>query len=470
MSNNSTSRRLLVITFHYPPDGAVGGMRWAGLSKYLARIGWDVHVVTASPNAADVEVPGVTVHVRTRRRTLNDFYIGMSSRFKAAAPPAGDAGATPARRPTPQGTPAAGVAAVPRDSFVRRILGQVRGGIGMAMFLPDHARGWVLRAARTARRLLRAQRFDLVITSGPPHAAHIAGVLATLGRREPLWIDMRDPWSQALRDAQWDANRSRMLRVLVPRLERFVFRHARRVIVNTTELASTLQSDRAAPPVLYVPNGIDGELLPARTAERLSGCSIAYVGTVYGARNVSGVLAAMRDLQRDRPELARALKLRIAGHIGSAHRERLQADIDGHGVAECVEHVGVLPRADALQLLNRSHLALVLAQGQHMMVPAKLYECVGLGVPTLVLSETTSATAREARRIGALTLDGNDVPGIRAVLEDALAGRLPGEVRPAVPISHADLARELDTALRSAAGTEAPGTAERGLGHGAAPG
>ncbi|HKS05749.1 MAG TPA: glycosyltransferase [Gemmatimonadaceae bacterium] len=426
-------------------------MRWAGLSKYLARLGWDVHVVTASPNAADVKVPGVTVHVRTRRRTFNDWYVATSSRIRGSAPAAAQATSTasPATRATPAGTPAASVAAAHKPSLLKRAVGQLRGGIGMAMFFPDNARGWVMRAARTARGLLRAQPFDLVITSGPPHSAHFAGVLATAGRREPLWVDMRDPWSQALRDAQWDANKSRMLRVLVPRLEGVVFRHARRVVVNTTELAGMLRADSAAPPVVYVPNGIDGELLPARTAERLSGCSIAYVGTVYGARNVAGVLAAMRDLLRDRPELASALKLRIAGHINSTHRARLQADVDAHGVAQCVEHVGVLPRAGALELLNRSHLALVLAQGQHMMVPAKLYECVGLGVPTLVLTETDSATAREARRIGAFTLDGGDVQGIRALLEDALSGRLPGAIPATAPISHADLARELDAVLRA---------------------
>jgi glycosyltransferase involved in cell wall biosynthesis len=426
-------------------------MRWAGLSKYLARLGWDVHVVTASPNAADVKVPGVTVHVRARRRTFNDWYIAMSSRLRASAakPAPPDPAAGSAARTTPSATPAVSNGSAQRPSLVRRALGQVRGGIGMAMFFPDNARGWIMRAARAARGLLRAQPFDVVISSGPPHSAHFAGVLATAGRREPLWVDMRDPWSQALRDAQWDANKSRMLRVLVPRLEGVVFRHARRVVVNTTELASMLHRDAAAPPVLYVPNGIDSELLPERTTERLSGCSIAYVGTVYGARNVAGVLAAMRDLLRDRPELAGALRLRIAGHINGAHRARLQADIDAHGVAQCVEHIGLLPRADALQLLNRSHLALVLAQGQHMMVPAKLYECVGLGVPTLVLTEGDSATAREARRIGAFTFDGGDVARIRALLDDAVAGRLPAEIRPAVPISHADLARELDAVLRA---------------------
>src|SRR2546427_696001 len=36
----SDGRRVLVITYHFPPDGSVGGLRWAGITKYLARLGW----------------------------------------------------------------------------------------------------------------------------------------------------------------------------------------------------------------------------------------------------------------------------------------------------------------------------------------------------------------------------------------------------------------------------------------------
>ncbi|MDB4917282.1 MAG: hypothetical protein JWM95_4926, partial [Gemmatimonadetes bacterium] len=73
-STDRAIRRLLVISYHFPPDGSVGGFRWAGLSKYLAREGWEVHVVTASAQPALALEPGVTVHYRPQRKTLNDLY------------------------------------------------------------------------------------------------------------------------------------------------------------------------------------------------------------------------------------------------------------------------------------------------------------------------------------------------------------------------------------------------------------
>jgi len=67
--------------------------------------------------------------------------------------------------------------------------------------------------------------------------------------------------------------------------------------------------------------------------------------------------------------------------------------------------------------MNRSHLNIVLAQMQPTQVPAKLYECVALGIPTLVITEPTSAAAREATRVGAVSYDASDVKGIYTLIE-----------------------------------------------------
>jgi len=45
----SDTRRLLVISYHFGPGGSVGGLRWAGITKYLARLGLEVRVITAAP-------------------------------------------------------------------------------------------------------------------------------------------------------------------------------------------------------------------------------------------------------------------------------------------------------------------------------------------------------------------------------------------------------------------------------------
>jgi glycosyltransferase involved in cell wall biosynthesis len=433
-------RRLLVISYHFPPDGAIGGQRWAGLSKYLARLGWEVHVITASPAGPEEEARGVHRHVRRRRRTLNDAYLAAVGHFRRQPNPARPA-APADPHPLRTFTPLKPIAAV------RRILGS-------AMGLPDIGRGWVGRATIAARALMRELHFDVVVTSGPPHSVHFAGLFATRGEDSEFWIDMRDPWSQA---HEMNAPADRFIRAersVLRRLERLVFPWAATVIVNTQEFASTLRHAEPGLNVVCFPNGIDLEEAPPRDVNAVDQGSIAYVGTLYAGRNLSSVCLAMRRVLSDRPEAAATLKLNIAGPIEAPHRRQLEEDIAG--LDSVVKVHGVLPRPKALELLNRTHLALVLAQDQPMQVPAKLYESVGLGIPTLVIAEPTSAAASEARRIGAMTLDGSDVQGIQSTLEDALAGRIPLTIGPRTPVSYKDLGARMDRLLRDAVETGHP--------------
>ncbi len=239
VSSFSTPRRLLVITYHFPPDGAVGGLRWAGLSKYLARRGWDIHVITAADQKDRPQVPGVTVHHCPRSRTINDVYkdwvTGRRARMSAAAP------AAAAAKGASQPVAASGGECAPRNESIRE---RTRRTLGAAIAFPDYARGWVFRAAALAQSLQTSVTFDVVVSSGPPHSAHIAGVLACFGRHSTYVADLRDPWSptagaQALNNSRW-------MGATLAGLERIVFARANRVIVNTPEFAGVLRTTKPA--------------------------------------------------------------------------------------------------------------------------------------------------------------------------------------------------------------------------------
>lgn len=428
--------RLLVITYHFPPDGAVGGLRWSGLSKYLARLGWEVHVITAADTRAEAAVPGVYRYHRARRRTLNDWYNTVADRLRDR----------PVATTSPEVANAAGSVDVP--GAMSRFAGGLRTAAGLALSLPDDGRGWVLRAGLAARDLLRRHAFDAVVTSGPPHSAHFAGVLATLGSSVPHIVDMRDPWIGTARNSPDFPINSRFLHSFFSRAEWLTFHRARSVVVNTREFAEDLRQRRPYLSVVHIPNGTDAESLPLRSAELFDGISIAYAGTVYLGRSFSALLGAIGSLVRDRPREAASVRLRIAGSIGPSQVDRLQAAMADQGLVDVVELRGVLPRSEALDLLRRSHLALVLAQGQPTQIPAKLYECVGLGVPTLVVAELDSAASQEARRIGALTVAPGDQQGMRRIFDDLIDGRIPTTVNSAVPITYDALARVMEREIR----------------------
>lgn len=454
VSPDIQTRRLLVISYHFPPDGAVGGLRWSGLTKHLARLGWEVDVVTASKNADANPAPGVRVHVCERRRTLNDRYNEMAGRRRQAS----DAVGRPAQMTPVHAVPAIPPGAVRRPSILGRGVHSLRKFLGASLSYPDTARGWVTRAAGVARSLLAAKKYDLVITSGPPHSIHFAGVLATVGRQTPHWADMRDPWSHFVGDAPVNSQIKHPARS-IQTMQSMVFQHVKRVIVNNDAFASALRVAEPRLPVSMIPNAVDTDFLPARTTERFDGVSIAHVGTMYAGRSLTSVLDAMSALMNAHPEAQQKFRLRLAGHMELAHRDKFFADLESHGVSNLVMLEGVLKRPEALDLLMRSHLALVLAQDQPFCVPAKLYESLGLGVTTLVITERGSASAREGERLGAIVVDPSDTAGLTKVFVDALEGRIPSVMTPRVPITYDANAAELDRLLRAELGVSAVGAA-----------
>ncbi len=412
-------RRLLVVTYHYPPDESIGGMRWAGLGKYLARLGWRTWVVTAAGTGA-APVAGVSVHSCPRRRTWNDRY--QEARRAAAR---ADSGARDR----------AGGVARDGSAAIRKVAARIRLEASWVLSVPDHGRGWVLRAAAEARRLLRRVQPHVVVSSGPPHSAHVAAWLATRGRRVPWLADFRDPWAGPV-TAAWRGDpvyRSWLASGLIRRLERLVVRGASGVVSTTQEFAAALRTRYPDARVHWIPNGVDRDGLPDGSADAFPGLGMACAGTIYGGRNPSPVLLGLRLFLERHPEAAASgTRLRIAGHMDESAVRNLHDETASLGLGAYVEYCGVLPRTAALRLVGRSRVAFVLAQEQELQVPAKLYETVALGVRTIVVASETSAAASEARRLGACAVDPGDVTGIAQLLGDAWqepkgAGRGGGE-------------------------------------------
>jgi glycosyltransferase involved in cell wall biosynthesis len=399
----SDARRLLVITYYFDPNGAVGGLRWLGITKYLARLGWKVAVVTAAPPIGRDPPVGVQVERCPRLWTLSDGWRLL--RRLAVGPSLG--GFANGSRVAPPSAPPG----LPRQ-WAREV--------GAFLTFPDESRGWVLRAALRTRAVMRRLQPHVVVSSGPPHSAHLVAGLATIGSAVPWLIDLRDPWAGPLPDI-WRAHRrlgTRVFRVLAPRLERLAVRAAQGIITNTQQLADALAARYPDAPVVRVPNGVDAEALPPPTRDRYPGLGIAYTGTLYTGRDLGPVVRALRIFLERHPAAAEAgAKLRVAGQADAGYARAFYDAVAAAGMERHVEVLGSLPRAEALNVVSRSRLAVVLAQQQELQIPAKLYESVAMGIPTLVVAPAGSAAAVEGERVGAVVRDGADVEGMACLLE-----------------------------------------------------
>jgi len=429
----SDGRRLLLITYHFPPDGSVGGLRWAGITKYLARLGWTVSVVTAAPPVGSDAADSAHVERCPRLWTFNDYYRLLRRRNQRS------------RRSFPDAS------SVPRSSKPPGLLRHLRAEVAALLALPDESRGWMFRAALRTRSLLRRLQPQVLVSSGPPHSAHLVARLATIGSAVPWFIDLRDPWAVPVTKfcESHAVYRTRSAHAIIPRLERLVFRGAHGVIVNTPALARALAASYPDLAVACVPNGVDPDCLPAPAPNHYSGLGIAHAGTLYGTRDLGPVLRALRIFLERHPEAGQAgSKLRLAGHADASRARAFQEEVASLGLEQYVEVLGLLPRAQALNMVSRSRLVIVLAQQQDLMIPAKLYESVAIGIPVLVVAEAGSAAGVEGNRLGAIVRDPADVEGIAGVLE-GLWRDDSRERRPCpVPITYEAIAPLVDTLLR----------------------
>jgi glycosyltransferase involved in cell wall biosynthesis/peptidoglycan/xylan/chitin deacetylase (PgdA/CDA1 family) len=425
-------RRLVVISYHHPPDGAIGGMRWAGLTKYLRPLGWKSWIVTAAPVTAPAGRSDAVVVSCPRRTTLNDLYRRFRRRGRGAGAAVEVAGPD-AWAPNGSGG----------------LLAQLRREGALLLSLPDEGRGWVLRAAVRARKLIRLLEPDTVVSSGPPHSAHLVAWLATRGRRARWLVDFRDPWAGPVAK-EWRtlAQHSVLARWPIAWLERLVVANASGVVCNTKEFAEAMNARYPRARIAYLPNGVDMQLLPGAT-EPVAGLGLVYVGTMYGGRDLRPVLRALRVFLDRHPQLAvDGPALRIAGALDNpASRDAFRREVAVLGLDDQVVELGVLERADALRLAARARLAVVLAQGQDLQVPAKLYELVAMGVQTFVIAAPDSAASSEARRIGASVVESTDCAAMVQIMENACFGPVTRSVRPGVSLDYRDLAVSLGSIL-----------------------
>lgn len=419
--SETAGTRLLVVSYHFPPGPGVGALRWGALTRYLADMGWEIRVISAFRPSEETPASIQVRHVPTDRT--------LDTRYKAwkASPGSGRlAGLVRRRRGADDG------AEEQADGFpIPAIFGTLRREVGALLAFPDEARGWIRPAARAIRQEVKDFRPDIIVSSGPPHAAHVsvrlAGVRAeqrrassTTNRGIRWFMDYRDPWASHQAATAFTAR-------LMLSLEKWCLKEVFSVLTTTPEFRDRFRADFPGVSVHWLSNGVDPQEAEGNRRSRSRTFDVVHVGSLYIGRDPKPVVDGVVRFLGRRPEAREGFRLRFVGPVNAPHDEELARAAEGplDGV---IDRPGRVPRDEALAILSSSALAVVLAQDQGLQVPAKLFESVGLGIPTLAITEEGSATAAAARRVGADVADPADPDSVARALEriwDSEVDRIP---------------------------------------------
>ncbi len=369
-------RRLLIVSFFYPPNPAVGGLRVAKSAQYLPEFGWHPTILTADTEAAARNAVHADVHAT---RYASPWRI-LPTRDRAG----GGKEAVALRERAARG----GWVGRAAYSALRHLLPM------SSVRMPDATLGWVPFAVAEGRRLLDSGDFDAIFSSAGPPSSHI--VAARLQRRSGLpWIaDYRDLWS----DNHWDV-RIGAFRRLERRLERRVLRRAALITtVAPTWVRQLRELHGRDVEVLY--NGFDPADYPSEPRPP-SRFVLTYVGTlIQPGQNPEPLFKALA-LLASRPELdldRSGFQIRFLGTAPGA-----VADLaERHGVARLVRHLPAVPHRECLAQQAAATALLFLGWNDPELgwLSAKLFEYFGAGRPILAVGPPGGEASRILRECG----------------------------------------------------------------------
>ncbi len=376
--------RLLMISYHFPPDGAIGGVRPYQFARLLPLQGLDTYVLTVLPEHAErldlsfqpEGIPQERIIRTVVEPSRRDRYLQITAPIRAWK-------RRLASQPTGQAVPAAPTSSSSSNRLWYCFFEWLN--------YPDWYAGWYRPAVEAAQQMFKKERFSAVFSTSPPRTSAIIARTIAQRYRVPWIMDLRDPWMDY--SEGWGTIQCGFFRRLHRRVFASCLEQADAVLVNTSTFAERLQADYplCARKVYVVPNGIDDNVAVWRPdVGPPRKMVIAHFGTVYGARTVRPFLEGVSQWLRQTPEALERMEIWFYGETAE--------DIAGFatqlGLSDVVTVHPPVGRQEVQGLVKQSVVLLLLAQKQPLQIPGKTYEYLASGKPIIAMTEHDSATGR----------------------------------------------------------------------------
>jgi len=321
-------KKVLIITYYWPPSGGAGVQRWLKFVKYLRGFGWEPVVYTALDAAYPIldesfqkDIPeGITVLQQPiwEPYKLYKRLIGQKKEERVVSGFLQEKG---------------------RRSWAQQLSLWLRGN----MFIPDARRFWIRPSIHYLSRWLEKNPVDVIVSTGPPHSMHL--IARGLKKRTGLpWLaDFRDPWTNIdfagdLRMG-WYATRKNRL------LEKAVLNEAD-VITVVSDLMQEEFRTKTGKPVEVITNGFDPDdfSVPDELLRRDGKFSIVHTGSLNNRRNHPALWKAIASLRKELPGFSEKLSIRLIGKNDVSVRESIERE----GLNDVTEWIDYIPHVQII--------------------------------------------------------------------------------------------------------------------------
>lgn len=369
-------KKVLIISYYWPPAGGPGVQRWLKFAKYLPCFGVQpVMYVPKNPHyplqdaSLVTEVPdGVRV---VKKPILEPYSLSrIVSKNKTQEISSGII-------PTQE-----------KQGLLQKAMLFIRGNV----FIPDARKFWVNPSVNFLKEFLQKEDINTIITTGPPHSLHLIGMKLQKAINVNWIADFRDPWTSIGYHEKMKL--LEVSRKKHQRLEKQVLLKADRIIVTSNVTKKEFQ-ERTDVPIKVITNGYDIDEVPVVSSDK--DFTISHIGSLLSGRNPQQLWQAMGELVREDVGFAQHFKLKLVGVVGS----EVMSSIEEQGLAPYLQIEGYISHKEAL-LMQRKSQVLLLIEIDHeqtrAIIPGKLFEYMVSGRPILAVGPADSDPEKIIRK------------------------------------------------------------------------
>ena len=391
-------KKVLIVSYYFPPSGGPGVQRVLKFVKYLPEFGWQPVVLTvqdgdypARDESLLAEIPQHAIVYRTKIFEPYRLYRKLTGK--------------PANAPVD-------VENIPQGGKKKSVTESMAGFVRSTFFIPDARIGWYPYAVPAGLKIIKEHGIKAIYSSSPPYTTSVIARKLHRTTRIPWVAGFRDPWTGFLSTP----DRWFVPRAIDERLERSVFRDASAVEaawrgILKDVIAKDPAIDRQK--LFYLPNGFDRDDYPELKKKKNSRFTVTYTGSMYGKRNPKTFLQAVEGLVSAGKVDPKKINLRFIGRFGSEVRDTIQ----NSGIRDSVEVISYLAHSKSVEALLQSDALLLIvdeAAGSDEIVPGKVFEYSGAERPIIALApEGAIAGLMRETRSGAVASN-QDIGSIQA--------------------------------------------------------
>ena len=364
-------KRVLIITYYWPPSGGSGVQRWLKMSKYLPEYGWQPVIYTPENAEYPVEDPSLLQDVAPETEVIKRKIVEPYSFYKRLL-------GIKKEQKVKVGFINEGER---KQGWKENLSLWVRGNL----FIPDARCWWVKPSVRFLKNYQKEHPVDAMISTGPPHSMHLIALQLHKTLNIPWIADFRDPWTEIDYYSQLH---------LTPhsdrkqhKLEHEVLTQADQVVTVAPDGARRLEA-LGASNVKTIYNGFDwnNEDRNAETRPQNEKFNLTYIGVLSKIQNPENLWEAIGELVEENESFSKKLQITMIGQIDRSVEAAIRkAKLEQHVVFKpYIPHNQVLQEQQAADLL----LLLLMPDSTPRakgLLTGKMFEYLSSGRPILCI-------------------------------------------------------------------------------------